>query len=238
MSRERKVIVESAPKAPVYIITFSTLAALLLAFFVVLISMGTVRNETIMAEGMGGGWSFLESFKAGFGAGKKLDSGSSYYYAVDNPEDDANGRTVDASGERVRRLLKKVESFGDAVPSPITAEKVNFALTDIHFTGDEVAINAQAEQFLKEFCTGLQQDESHANVKLCVLCVGGSGGQAEKELVLAARRARAVEDFLRANLSATGKWTTYSWGAGPDSTWTAGDTIASTQPRVLIAILR
>jgi hypothetical protein len=57
-------------------------------------------------------------------------------------------------------------------------------------------------------------------------------------MVLAAKRARAVEEFLRANLPATGKWATYSWGAGPDSTWIAADAIASTQPQVLIAILR
>lgn len=238
MSRERKVIIEMPAKAPVYIITFSTLAALLLAFFVVLISLGSVRDETLMDEGMGGGWSFLESFKEGFGAGKKFDSVSSSYYAVANPEDDVDGRTVDAKGERVRRLLKKVESFGAALPSPITAEQVNFALTDIHFSGNEVTINAQAERFLKEFCTGLQQDENPSDVKLCVLCLGSSSQPKEKELVLAARRARAVEDFLRANLPATGKWSMYSWGAGADSIWTAGDVIASTQPQVLIAILR
>ena len=238
MSRERKVIIEMPAKAPVYIITFSTLAALLLAFFVVLLSLGNVRDDTLMDEGEGGGWSFLESFKAGFGAGKNLGSGSSYYYAVANPEDDVDGRTVDAKGERVRRLLKKVESFGAAVPSPIAAEQVNFALTDIHFSGNEVTINTQAERFIKEFCAGLLQDENSGDVKLCVLCLDSSKQPREKELVLAARRARAVEDFLRANLPATGKWSIYSWGAGADSIWTAGDAIASTQPQVLIAILR
>jgi hypothetical protein len=239
MSRERKVIVESPAKAPVYIITFSTLAALLLAFFVVLLSLGNVRDETLMDEGKGGGWSFLESFKAGFGA-NKFGVGSSYYYAVANPEDDANDRTVDASGERVRRTLKKLVSFGAVAPSPIAAERVNFALTDIHFSGDQITLDAQARRFLKDFCAGLLLDESPADVKLCVLCLSSgpdTSGQ-EKEMLLAAKRAKAVEDCLKGNLPAGGKWTTYSWGAGADSMWTAGENIVSAQEQVLIAILR
>jgi len=239
MSRERKVIVESAPKAPVYIITFSTLAALLLAFFVVLLGLGNVRDETLLDEGEGGGWSFWESFQAGFASGRNLGSGTaSYYHPISDPEKDAEGRTPDARSERVRRILKKVVSSGTAVPSPIAAERVDFSLTDIHFSGDEIALNEQAERFLKEFCTGLQQDESPGDVKLCVLCIGSGSQPQEKELVLSARRAKAVEDFLQAALPATGKWSTYSWGAGADSTWTAGDNLTSTQPQVLIALLR
>ncbi len=238
MKRGNHTIEDDTPKAPAYIVTFTTLTALLLAFFVVLVSMGTIRDDTLLDEGEGGGWSFLESFKSGFGASKKLDVGSAYYYAVENPEEDDDGRTLDAASERVRRILKKAASFGDVAPSPITAEKVNFALTDIHFTGYEVAISAQAERFLKEFCSSLLLDESPANVRLCVLCLGNRDQPREKELVLAARRAKAVEDFLRANLPETGKWSMYSWGTGAESIWTAGDTTVSTQPQVLIAILR
>jgi outer membrane protein OmpA-like peptidoglycan-associated protein len=147
-------------------------------------------------------------------------------------------KTIDAASERVRRTLKKAASFGNVEPSPITAEKVNFALTDIHFAGDEVAINSQAERFIREFCAGLLQDESSGDVKLCVLCLSSSGQLRDNALALAARRAKAVEDCLRANLPDTGKWSIYSWGAGADSIWTAGDTTVSTEPQVLIAILR
>lgn len=238
MKRGNQPSEDDGQKAPAYIVTFTTLTALLLAFFVVLVSMGTIRDDTLLDEGEGGGWSFLESFKSGFGASKKLDEGRAYYYGVENPEEDDDGRTIDAASERVRRILKKASSFGDVEPSPITAEKVNFALTDIRFAGDEVAINSQAERFIREFCAGLLQDESPGDVKLCVLCLSSSGQSRDKALVLAARRAKAVEDCLRANLPDTGKWSIYSWGAGADSIWTAGDTTVSTEPQVLIAILR
>lgn len=238
MNRGNRIIEDDAPKAPAYIVTFTTLTALLLAFFVVLVSMGTIRDDTLLDEGEGGGWSFLESFKAGFGASRKLDTGSAYYYAVENPEEDEDGRTLDASSERVRRILRKAASFGTVTRSPMTAEKVNFALTDIHFTSDEVTINKEAERFLREFCASVMLDESPAKVKLCVLCLGSNDKSGEKELVLAAKRARAVEDFLRDNLPDTGKWSMYSWGASTESIWTAEETIVSTQPQVLIAILR
>ncbi len=230
---------ESGPGAPAYIVTFTTLVALLLAFFVVLVSMGHVRDDTLLDEGEGGGWSFLESFQAGFRGERNLGPGAtSYYYSIENPEDDAEGRTLDVSTERVRRDLKKVVSHGAAAPSPINAEKVNFALTDIHFAGDEKVINEQSEHFLKEFCIKLRQDESPSEVKLCVLCISGSGQARKKGLFLAAQRAKVIEDFLRANLPDTGKWSMYSWAAGPDSVWTAGDKVVAAQPRVLIAILR
>ena len=238
MNRGNRPSEEDGPKAPAYIVTFTTLTALLLAFFVVLVSMGTIRDDTLLDEGEGGGWSFVESFKSGFGASRKLAEGRAYYYAIENPEEDDDGRTIDVASERVRRILKKAESYGAVKPSPITAQKVNFALTDIHFTGDDVTINSQAERFIREFCAGLLQDESAGEVKLCVLCLGRSGKSKEKEIVLAAKRAKAVEEYLRANLPDTGKWSVYSWGAEADSIWTAGDTTVSNQQQVLIAILR
>lgn len=230
---------EDSAKAPAYIVTFTTLTALLLAFFVVLVSMGTIRDETLLDEGEGGGWSFLESFQAGFGGKRNMGGGSpNYYYSINDPEDDTEGRTIDARSERVKRTVKKITSYGAAVPSPITAGKTDFVLTDIQFSGEAITINEHAERFLRQFCTGLQQDQSPEEVRLCVMCVGSNRQPRDKEWALSAKRGKAVEDFLRANLPGTGKWSMYSWGTGPGSTWSDGDKTVSAQPQVLIAILR
>jgi outer membrane protein OmpA-like peptidoglycan-associated protein len=239
MAREKKVIYEPPQKAPVYIITFSTLAALLLAFFVVLISMGSVRDDTLLDEGQGGGWSFLESFKAGFGGTKSFGEGrTNYYHSIDNPEKDAEGRTIDAKGERARRALKQLASVGAMQPSPFNPEKAEFALTDIRFEADETTINETGRQFLKDFCTGLQQDRSSGQVKLCVLCITGRSRSSQKDWLIAARRAKAVEDIMTFYLPAGDKWTVYSWATGPEGIWLGEDQTLNVEPKVLIAILR
>jgi flagellar motor protein MotB len=69
--RQRRKIEEGAPKAPAYIVTFSTLITLLLSFFIVLLSMGTTQDNTLFDRGYQGG--FLESFKRGFGIRQTFD---------------------------------------------------------------------------------------------------------------------------------------------------------------------
>ena len=53
MSRERKVIKESSPKVPAYIVTFSDMVTLLLTFFVMLLSLASVQDTELFDRGRG-----------------------------------------------------------------------------------------------------------------------------------------------------------------------------------------
>lgn len=242
---------EGAAKAPAYIVTFSTLITLLLAFFVVLNSMGSVRDETLLDIGYRG--SFLESFKKGFGIRQKFVDFENfgYKFAVNEPDrsfDEGAERTIDAKRERLGRIIKKLRRSANISPSPMEAEKTDFSVTDIHFLPGEAVLDESGKQFLREFCLGFRRNPPPEAIKFYVL--GLSSDQtspsalrfdeaSEKEQwIISARRAQAVADFMANTLPSWLNWPVYCWGAGAGGEWVAQRSPVYKQSQILIAVLR
>ena len=231
---------EPGPSVPLWVITFSDMITLLLTFFVLMVSMGHIRDESLFDEGR---WmlqlSFLQSVKAGFGFKRTpvLEEVKIKYFII-NPDNVPGGRTISAQEEGIRRIFQKVSQSMKAMPSQIVAKKTNFAVTDIRFSPHKVALNEEAKKFLTAFCQDLQQDSTQKAVKLYVLGLAGEEPDEKKQWILSARRARAVADFLKEILPAEYKWPVYSWGAGAGGDWVAADSAFSQQSQILIAVLR
>jgi hypothetical protein len=260
LNKNRRVE-ESAAKAPAYIVTFSTLVTLLLAFFVVLVSMGSARDDTLLNQGQGYKGGFLGAFKKGFGVRQKLDLGNiGNKYPISDTDEGFEGRTPDADTERLRRIIKKLSRSMKISPSPIAAQKTDFSVTNIHFLPGEAALNEPAKEFLTEFCLNLQQSvawppwpylhglstgslsgEARAtpgSLKLYVLGLAGDEINEKKQWIISAKRAQAAAEFLRNTLPAEAHWSVYSWGAGAGGDWVEQYSPVSEQSQILIAVLR
>ena len=236
--RKKHKIEESSPKAPAYIVTFSTLVTLLLAFFVVLVSMGTTQDDTLFDQGYKGE-RFWVPFQTGFGVRKKIGfENIANRYAIKDPNEPSEERTTDAATERLRRIVKKLSQSMNITLSPMAAKKTDFSVTDIHFSPGDAVLNEPAKRFLSKFCTDLQQSPGCEVVKLCVLGLARDGKTEKDKYVLSAKRAESVADFLRETLPAQSKWVVYSWGAGPGGDWVDQDSPISEQSQILIAVLR
>ena len=230
-------IEESPAKAPAYIVTFSTLVTLLLAFFVVLCSLGTTQDDTLFDKGYKEG--FLESFKRGFGVNRRFNFGNiGNRYGISEPDESFEGRTIDANTERLRRIIKKLGRSMNIAPSPIAAQKTDFSVTNVHFSSADVILNEPAKEFLTEFCMNLQRNPGSSTIRLYVLGLAGDEANQKEQWILSARRAQAVADFLKNTLSAGLKWPVYSWGAGPGGNWVEQYSPISKQSHILIAVLR
>lgn len=232
---------EGAAKAPAYIVTFSTLVTLLLAFFVVLNSLGSVRDETLLDTGYKG--SFLESFKKGFGIRQKfVDFGNfGYKFAVREPDssfDENAERIIDAKRERLGRIIKKLRGSANVSPSPMEAEKADFSVTDIHFLPGEAALDESGKQFLREFCLDLRRNPPKEAIKFYVLGLSADQTSEKEQWIISARRAQAVADFMANTLPSWLNWPVYCWGAGPGGEWVAQRSPVSKQSQILIAVLR
>jgi outer membrane protein OmpA-like peptidoglycan-associated protein len=235
--RKTHRIEESSTKAPAYIVTFSTLAALLLAFFVVLVGMGTTQDETLFDRGYKGG--FMGPFKRGFGVRQKFDFGNlGNRYGISEPDDSFEGRTTDANTEKLRRIVKKLSQSMKVRPSPIVAKKIDFSVTNIHFLPGDAVLNEPAKKFLTGFCLNLQQSSVSKAVRLYVLGLAGDVGTEKKQWIVSARRAQAAAEFLRDTLPEGTKSAVYSWGAGAGGDWVSKDSPISDQSQILIALLR
>ena len=246
----RRETTEESYQVPIWVITFSDMTTNLLTFFVLLLSMGHMRDETLFDRGQA--LTYLESVKRGFGLKDKFDFGNvKIKHYVSDGNDLHEGRTIDATEEDIRRIFKKLNQRLKETSSLIVAPDPSFLVTGIHFEQGQATLNEQAQTFLRRFATQVQESADSQRDILYVLGLAYDGLTEQEQWVLSAKRAQAVADFLRDTLSAAGgvqmrhsltgdesKWSIYSWGAGPGGDWVGRDSPISKQSQILIAVLR
>ncbi len=254
MKRPRLIIEDGGPKVPGYIVTFSDMVTLLLTFFVMLLSLASTQDPELFNKGRD---AFLESIRyIGLGVffekGEVINLGNlQNNHYINNPDEVAERRTIDARAEELRRILEKLKQMTTIVPSQIVAERTSFSVANVHFPPGSDDLDEPARKFLSGFCLDLQQNVGRKPVDLYVLGLASDGQNEKEQWLLSARRARTVADFLRGALSAAGatqsrrsltgdrsKWSVYSWGAGPGGDWVGRDSPISNHSQILIAVLR
>jgi len=233
----RKQVAEESCQVPVWIVTFSDMTTNLLTFFVLLVSMAHIRDETLFDLNEAN--RFLQAVKIGFGfkIETNFDAKKTKYYIKDEDKW-FTGRTIDAKEENIRRVFKEVNRSMKAIPSEIVAEKTNFAVTNISFSQGRSELNESAKKFLTQFAMNLPQDAGSDEVKLYVLGLARDEQTEKGQWALSAMRAQTVADFLKDILSSQPRCAIYSWGAGPGGCWVARDGPVSEQSQILIAVLR
>ena len=112
---------EKGESAPLWIISFADMISLLMAFFVMLMTMATAKSGKLCNEGEGVFQETLYGFRrsiAGFGlpglfgdADDRLEFDSPKLYYPTSGENDPNTiRTIDAREEQLRRIGRKRQS--------------------------------------------------------------------------------------------------------------------------------
>lgn len=252
MSRKSKATEEGC-KVPVWVITFSDMTTLLLTFFVLLVSLGHIRDETLFDQGKQLlTFSFLQEVKAGFGIKNAANfENVKIKYAISTPDELSQVRIIDAKEEELRRIFQKVNRSMNTMPSQIGAERTNFSITNIRFSPHEAILDESAKRFLTEFCLGLQQNADPKTSMLYVLGLADEQLPEKQQWLLSARRAQAAADFLQSVLGGPSgppeaepfepTWRIYWWGAGPGGDWVSQDSPISRPAyggQILIAVLR
>ena len=246
----RKETTEESYQVPIWVITFSDMTTNLLTFFVLLLSMGQMRDETLYDRGQA--LTYLESVKRGFGFRETLDFGYiKIKHHISDGSDLLEGRTIDAREEDIRRIFAKLNQRLKETYSPIIAPDTSFLVTGIHFGQGQASLNEHAQSFLRRFASQVQESADSQRDMLYVLGLAYDGVTEQEQWILSAKRAQTVADFLRDTLSAAGggqtrrsltggqsKWSVYSWGAGPGGDWVERDSPISKHSQILIAVLR
>jgi outer membrane protein OmpA-like peptidoglycan-associated protein len=254
LKRPRLIIEEGGAKVPGYIVTFSDMVTLLLTFFVMLLTLASTQDPELFNKGRD---SFLDSLRyiglgLFFGKGEAAPLGQyKIKHYIDNPDELADKRTIDAKAEELRRILERLKQMSTIVPSEIAAKRANFSIANVHFSPGSDDLDGSAKTFLSGFSRDLQQDTGREPVDLYVLGLAPDGKSEKEQWLLSARRAQKVADFLRSTLSSNGrvqrqlgpaggrsKWSVYSWGAGPGGDWVGRDSPISKRSQILIAVLR
>lgn len=241
MTRASKKMQDTSPKVPAYIVTFSDMVTLLLTFFVMLLSLTTVKDPEMFNMTRNAFIEHINTFGLGMLMGKKMspDLGKTkYVYYITNPDKNSDVRTIDGNEENIRRIFKKITQSMEAMPSQIVAQRTDFTVTNISFPPGRALLNGSAEKYLTQFALNLQPDSGPKNIKLYVLGLAGDERTEKAQWILSARRAQVVADFLNDVLPSQLQCPVYSWGAGPGGHWVARDSSAYEKSKILIAVLR
>lgn len=247
------VVEEKGEQAPLWIISFADMISLLMAFFVMLLTMASTKSGKIANEGEGIFEATISGFKRsieGFGlpevfGGKQGQHGTpgealyfdshKTYYAVEGEE--TTDRTIDAAEERIRRVFNRLGKHAKTCKSQLQWGQPDFVVTPITFKHGQFVLDASAKDFLTKFTTDLQESSAE-QLKLYIVGLASRETGEKQQWILSTKRAETVADFIRGNLPSGIQWSIYSWGAGTGGDWVVQDSVTTEQSPVFIGVVR
>jgi len=240
---------EKGECAPLWIISFADMISLLMAFFVMLLTMSTARSGKLCNEGEGIFEKTLYGFRrsiAGFGIpglfgtaaeGLEFDSPKVYYPISDGDDQDVE-RTIDAREEKTRRTFQQLQARARTYEAQVRGQNPNFVVLPIAFDKGQAALSESATQFLKTFTKNLTGFASVEGIQLYVVGLAADEPEETQQWLLSARRAQAVAEFLRNELPTEANCRVFSWGAAAGGDWVKQDGLMSPQSQIAVAVLR
>lgn len=240
---------EKGECAPLWIISFADMISLLMAFFVMLLTMSTANSGKLCNEGEGIFEKTLYGFRRSidgfgvpglFGSADELvefDSSKVYYPVGEGAEPDVP-RTIDATEERIRRDFQKLESHTRTYEAQIRGGNPNFMAIPVTFAPGQSALSASARQVLGRFLMDLQGFGSLEGLSLYVVGLAPDEPDSQRQWLLSAKRAEAAARFLRDGLPSDSPCRVFSWGAAGGGDWVKRDSPISQQAQIAIATLR
>jgi len=243
MRKAPRVDVDEGP--PAWIVSFSDMITLLLAFFVLLQAFAHVQDPELFFIGR-------DSFRraiAGMGVpdllfGKqeraRFEHRKPKYTTEEAEEKIPKNRVLDAEDERIRQAFARLRQMVNARSSDLKERHISTFATPIRFARSDAQLNPQAREYLSGLAMTLKQNLSRRAITVHVI---GLAGEAEADLTgpwrLSAQRAKAVQDFLydaSADTLMKGRWKFLSWGIGPGGKWTEKLGLISDKSYVAIVV--
>jgi len=246
MKKKGPPVEEKGECAPLWIISFADMISLLMAFFVMLLTMSTAKSGKLCETGSGVFEQTLGGFResvGGFGVPEWFGSGkeslsfenAKAHYATGGEGSDVEGRVIDAGEEKIKRIFEELGSKAKTFRAQTQGEQPNFITTPVAFEQGQAVLNESGRQFLSKFAADTQNAAGQRRT-IYVVGLAVEENSEKQRWTLSAKRAQAAADFLRGIIPAELKWPVYSWGAGDGGQWTQ-DSQTNAQSQILVGVL-
>jgi len=207
---------------PAWIVSFSDMVTLLLAFFVLLQSFAKVQDPELFAKGQG---SFKRAI-AGLGLPDWLfgrtDAPRREHNNVRHPTDPGRKRTpkprvIDDHDAKIRQMFDDLKQQMTVTASDVSQQPLRIEAAPIRFAGADATLDGSARRYLRQFVLELRQTVRGESVRIYVTALATDGQDRREQWLVSARRALAVERHVAGLLAAGGgggDWTVHSSGVG------------------------
>jgi outer membrane protein OmpA-like peptidoglycan-associated protein len=243
------VLEEKGESAPLWMISFADMISLLMAFFLMLLTMANEQSGLLCNEGTGFFKDSLYGFRqsmGGFGLrglygsasqNLKLDS-LKVYYAINDANDPNVTRTIDAREERTRRVFSRLQVRTQTYPAQIQGRNPDFFVLPVTFAEGQWVLDESALQSLNAFAADLKGFAPVDQLHIYVVGLAPEVTNARQQWLVSARRAEVVANLLRDHLPSSTDCRVFSWGAGPGGDWIKKGSPISRRSHIAIALLR
>jgi flagellar motor protein MotB len=213
---------EKGEQAPLWIISFADMISLLMAFFIMLLTMASGKSGKLCSEGERFDRTLLGFRHTIASCGlpgllgnpeNSLDfSHPKTTYNVAGSEPNSTTRLLDAEKERIQRIFDELDKMSKTMPSQMQGKRPQFSITPITFDPRQAVLNEPARQYLTNFITDLQEARSISGLAIYVVGLTPDTTNTRQQWLLAAQRAQAAAQFIKAALPKDAKVSVCSWG--------------------------
>ncbi len=237
---------DEGEQVPGWIVSFTDMITLLLAFFVLLQAFARVRDPELFYVGQG---SFRRAI-AGLGVpdllfGKRARPEYEHKKKKNPTEPDKDqsnkDRVLDAEDEQIRKLFADLKKTVETKTSDLSNKVVDVMPTPIRFRAGAAELDAAGREFLKGMAVNLTQSLQANEVTIHVVGLAADATYGKQQWILSARRAEAAEQFLSQALSDQIRgagWQIDSWGAGSGDRWCSKFGVHGKQSFIVIGVVK
>jgi flagellar motor protein MotB len=251
MSREKLASPreEKGESAPLWMISFADMISLLMAFFVMLLTMSTEKSGKLCNENEGVFEQTVHGFRRslnGFGLSglfgameEKTDFRNvKVYYATRDGDDPGARRANAAEEERMRRLFAKVEEQTRTYEPQLSGRNPKFFVVPVTFPRGQSTLNLFSARALKAFANDLANSSQMKGLNVYFVGLAPDEPSERQRWILSARRAHVAADYVRSSFPSGMDCRVFSWGAASGGDWVKQNGEIAVQSHIAVAIVK
>ncbi len=233
---------------PGWIVSWTDMVTLLLSFFVMLQSMAVERSDELFQIGRG---AFLRAV-SGFGIPGLLygddpqmpaQEHKKVKHSMEPTEDVRRDRTIDAEAEEIRQLFMELRNQVETETSDYPERPLRVDELPVRFKDGQAELGRDQQESVADYADTLKRNLAGRRIRVYAVGLADDVSAPSERMVVAARRARAVEEVLQSEFSEQtegGSWQLRSWGAADGGAFSrqAGVTPGSAQMFVVVSEAR
>jgi len=236
---------DDAQEVPAWVVSFSDMITLLLAFFVLLQAFAKVRDPELFFQGQGSFRKALKNFGLPAWMLGRENRPARDYAAVRYATEEAEEPTpkndlADGEMERIANLFGRLKQAMDVQATDPTERLLGVMTPALRFGSGRAELGEAERNVLRRYALDLQASGGAGPRRLVVIGLAGESPPPAEQWRLAALRAQVVAAFLAKELAATPprrRWRIESWGTRAGRRWCRDNALTPALTHVVLVLM-